>query len=55
MTILYKFALVDDDQNLVVTTHIEEPNPVIDHDFWMTFMSGEFSMVFIGTELEDEE
>ncbi len=55
MTILYKFILVDEDQNLVMTTHLEEPDPSIDAEFWSTFMSGQYAMVFTGTTLEDEE
>lgn len=54
-TTLYKFILINEDQEVVMSTHLEEPDPAIDAEFWATFMSGEYAMVYTGTELETDE
>ena len=46
---VYRFKLYDDvNEMLVMGTELDEPNPMIDAEFWNRFMQGDVVMVYIG-------
>lgn len=52
--IVHNFILTDCDGKLAMTTQLDEPNPMIDTEFWALFLEGWCEMTYTGTEEETE-
>jgi hypothetical protein len=50
----YSYALLDGDDEIFMSTLVNEPNPMIDTEFWGKFMEGGSRMEYIGSIGEDE-
>jgi hypothetical protein len=46
---MYRFILVDENQETIMGTDVDEPTPQIDAEFWSRFMLGGCSMVFVNS------
>ena len=45
---VYRFALLDEGGEWVMTTEMDEPSPVGDGEFWERFMQGDVRMQYVG-------
>jgi len=52
--IFYNYILLDENNEVFMSTSIDEPNPIIDTEFWGKFMEGGFCMEYIGKTEEEE-
>jgi hypothetical protein len=52
--IFYNYILLDEDDEVFMSTSVDEPNPIIDAEFWGKFMEGGFRMEYIGKTEEEE-
>jgi hypothetical protein len=53
---VYNFALFDDcSDQLVMSTQLDELNPMIDSEFWDRFLQGDCLMVYQGFSFEQIE
>jgi len=56
MNKVYNFTLFDDcSEQLVMSTQLDEPNPMIDQEFWGRFLQGDCFMVYQGFDFEQKE
>jgi len=55
--VCYVYVLLDFDDNVIMGTELDEPNPLIDTEFWNRFMEGDCYMRYSGQVIEeiDEE
>jgi hypothetical protein len=53
--IFYNYNLVDEDDLVFMSTSVDEPNPMIDKEFWDRFMEGDCYMQYLGETEEEEE
>lgn len=53
--IVYRFALLDSEDNEFMGTEVDEPNPQIDSEFWDRFMEGNCSMVYRGEVFDNTD
>jgi len=53
---MYRFVLLDQNDQQFMGTDVDEPNPQIDAEFWARFMQGDCAMVFVKCfeEVDDE-
>jgi hypothetical protein len=50
----YQFVLMDSlNGELAMSTEVDEPNPMIDIEFWQRFLEGDCEMLYLG-EVEEE-
>ena len=54
MITFYNYALLDGDDEIFMSTLVDEPNPTIDAEFWDKFMEGGVRMEYLG-EIDEEE
>jgi hypothetical protein len=54
MLTFYNYALLDGDDEIFMSTLVDEPNPTIDTHFWDRFMEGGVRMEYLG-EIDEEE
>jgi hypothetical protein len=54
MMIFYNYVLLDGDDEIFMSTLVDEPNPMIDKEFWDKFMEGGIRMEYLG-EINEEE
>jgi len=54
---MYRFVLLDKNQEPFMGTDVDEPTPQIDAEFWNRFMEGDCDMRFVECyeEKEDED
>jgi hypothetical protein len=52
---MYRFILVNEDGREFMGTHVDEPKPQIDAEFWARFMEGDCLMEFVGFYEENED
>jgi hypothetical protein len=50
---VYKFELYDFNEMIVMGTELDEPNPMIDAEFWNRFMQGYVAMRYEGKHIEE--
>jgi hypothetical protein len=50
----YRFILVNDMGELIMSTEVDAPDPTIDLELWGAFLSGEGSLQYLG-EFEEED
>jgi hypothetical protein len=50
---VYSFGLYDLNQKRVMGTELDEPNPMVDAEFWTRFMQGDVTMLYLGTHVEE--
>lgn len=50
---VYKFELYDFNEMIVMGTELDEPNPMVDAEFWARFMQGDVVMVHVGEFTEE--
>lgn len=48
MDTFYSYALLDGDDEIFMSTLVNEPNPTIDRHFWDRFMEGGVRMEYLG-------
>jgi hypothetical protein len=53
--IVYRFALLDSENEEFMGTEVDEPNPQIDTEFWDRFMQGGCTLVYRGELIEEDE
>ena len=53
--IVYRFALLDSENEEFMGTEVDEPNPQIDTEFWNRFMQGDCTLVYLGELIEEED
>ena len=51
--ICYVYVLIDFDNNVVMSTELDEPNPLADGEFWDRFMEGDCYMRHTGQIIEE--
>ena len=51
---MYRFILVDQNNEPIMGTDVDEPTPQIDVEFWVRFMQGDCAMVFMRSYEEEE-
>jgi hypothetical protein len=52
--IVYSFELIDYVSGVrVMGTELDEPNPMIDEEFWDRFMQGDVTMLYLGCHAEE--
>jgi hypothetical protein len=55
---VYSFSLYDINENsskCVMGTELDEPNPMVDAEFWNRFMQGDVVMHYEGKHIEEVE
>jgi hypothetical protein len=45
---VYRFALLDEGGEWIMTTEMDVPSPVGDGEFWERFMQGDVRMQYVG-------
>ena len=55
MSTYYSYTLLDGDDEIFMSTLVNEPNPMIDKEFWDKFMEGGVRMEYLGEIGEEEE
>jgi len=50
---VYTFRLYDEDGICVMGTELDEPNPMVDAEFWNKFMQGNVYMEYLGKQIEE--
>jgi hypothetical protein len=55
MVTYYSYTLLDGDDEIFMSTLVNEPNPMIDKEFWDKFMEGGVRMEYLGEIGEEEE
>jgi hypothetical protein len=51
---VYRFALHDLDNNLLMSTEVDDLDPSIDLEFWGRFLGGDCCMRYLGAFREDK-
>lgn len=55
MVTYYSYTLLDGDDEIFMSTLVNEPNPIIDKEFWDRFMEGGVRMEYLGEIGEEED
>jgi hypothetical protein len=50
---VYRFALYDENQDIVMSTELDECDPRADMEFWQEFITSGFFMVYMGAFQEE--
>ena len=53
--IVYRFALLDYDNEEFMGTEVDDPDPKIDTEFWNRFMKGDCTMIYRGEVFDDTD
>ena len=52
---VYRYTLVDiETLETFMSTELDEPDPSIDMEFWYSFNTGNYAMIFLGVFEEEE-
>ena len=50
MKTIHEYVLINEDDDVVMSTEIDKPNPTLDPEFWQTFMTGNYFMIYLGAK-----